>query len=733
MLLVIATQASIAGNPVGYVGRDACKSCHVKQDKLWQGSHHDLAMQHVNEDSVLGDFSNTVFSYAGITSKFYKKDKKFMVRTDGPDGKLHDYEIKYTFGVTPLQQYLIELEAGRLQALSIAWDSREKSAGGQRWFHLYPDEKITYKDELHWTRPSFNWNGMCAECHSTNLQKNYDSKTGIFKTSWSEINVSCEACHGPASNHLTWAGKKSGWETFKDNKGLAVLLDERKDVHWALNKKTGSALRSQPGTTEKEIEVCAQCHSRRSAITDNYQPGKSFADHYMPRLLDEGMYFSDGQIQDEVYVYGSFLQSKMYHKGVTCSDCHEPHSLQLRQESNGVCLQCHAAEKFDSKKHHFHKADSTGALCAECHMPSRTYMVVDPRHDHSIRVPRPDLSVKLGVPNACNNCHDDKDAKWALSETNKWYSGSSTGFQKYTEALHAGRKGDKNAGKLLVEQIRNINTPDIAAATSLSLLPPYLDKTNIDVLQAGLKHENALVRIASVNALEYLPAQMKVQLAYPLLSDDVRAVRIEAARVLASIPLGELSGQQRKLVDKATEEYLWSQKVNAERPEAQLNLGNFYVAKQQFDKAKTAYQKSIVLDSSFIAAYINLADLYRLLKKDADANSILNKAKQISPDNADIYYSLGLSLIRQQKNDKAVKELKMAAGLAQDNAQYIYVYAVALNSTGKPEEAIKQLQIAHNRFSDNADILTALVSFHRDAGNKFAAQKYMKKLDRLRN
>jgi predicted CXXCH cytochrome family protein len=346
-----------------YVGRETCKSCHLKQDKLWQGSHHDLAMQHVNEKSVLGDFSNITFNYAGITSKFYKNDKKFMVRTDGPDGKLHDYEIKYTFGVAPLQQYLIELESGRLQALSIAWDTRKRPDGGQRWFHLYPDEKITHTDELHWTRPSFNWNGMCAECHSTNLQKNYDSKTDIFQSSWSEIDVSCEACHGPALNHLSWANKNSGWEKFKGNKGLAVLLDERNDVHWVFNEKTGSASRSQIRKTEKEIEVCAQCHSRRSSITDNYQPGKSFADHYMPRLLDENMYFSDGQIQDEVYVYGSFLQSKMYHKGVTCSDCHEPHSLQLRQEGNGVCLQCHAAEKFDSKKHHFHKADSTGAIC----------------------------------------------------------------------------------------------------------------------------------------------------------------------------------------------------------------------------------------------------------------------------------------------------------------------------------------------------------------------------------
>ena len=713
-----------------YVGRETCEQCHVEQVKLWQGSHHDLAMQHVDENTVLGDFSDAEFSYAGITSKFYKKNNKFMVRTDGPDGALQDYEIKYTFGVVPLQQYLIELEGGRLQALLIAWDSRDKSAGGQRWFHLYPDEKVTYTDELHWTRVSFNWNGMCAECHSTNLKKNYDSKTDTFKTSWSEINVSCEACHGPASNHISWANKKPEARSEAD-KGLALLFDERDGVVWQMDAKKGSADRSQKRQTEKEIEVCAQCHSRRGSISDDYSPGKPFLDHYMPRLLDEGMYFADGQIQDEVYVYGSFLQSKMYHQGVTCSDCHEPHSLQLRQEGNGVCLQCHAAEKFDSKKHHFHESDTGGASCAECHMPPTDYMVVDPRHDHSMRIPRPDLSVTTGVPNACNNCHEDKDASWALNRTSEWYGDSAAGFQKYTEAIHAARTGDRNAGKSLAAQIRDTNTPDIARAASLLLLAPYMDQSNAVVLQQGLKDESALVRLASVSALENLPVQIKVQWAYPLLSDEVRVVRIEAARILASIPLGELPEQQRKVVDSATQEYIDSQTVNADRPEAQLNLGNFYVARQQFDKAKAAYQKSIELDSSFIAAYINMADLYRLQENDKDANAILEKAKQASPDNADVYYSLGLLLIRQRKNDEAVSELKAAAEMAQDNARYVYVYAVALNSTGDSAGAIKQLQAAHQRFPSDVDILSALVSFHRDAGNKFAAETYMKKLQKL--
>ena len=573
---------------------------------------------------------------------------------------------------------------------------------------------------------------MCAECHSTNLKKNYASATDTYKTSWSEIDVSCEACHGPASNHIVWAKKEPGWEVFNDGKGLQVLFDERKDVHWKINPETGNAQRSSERVSEKEIEVCAQCHSRRGVISNDYSPGKLFLNHYMPRLLDEGMYFADGQIQDEVYVYGSFLQSKMYHAGVTCSDCHDPHSMQLRQQGNGVCLQCHAADKFDAEKHHFHKAGTKGALCAECHMPPRNYMVVDPRHDHSFRVPRPDLSTDLETPNACNQCHADKDAAWAATQVKQWYGKAPSGYQQFASALDAARKGNANAGQLLVDQINNIETPDIARASAISSLSRYLDQATFKVIQQGLRDEDAMVRMASVSVLEGLQPSTLVQLIFPLLDDPVRSVRIEAARVLAPIPVGQLQGNQLSIYNKAAGEYVESQTVNAERPEAQLNLGNYYAAKGEVDKAVAAYKKAAKLEDVFVPAYINLADLYRMQEKDADAYNVLLKAKQVAEDNADLHHALGLLLVRQKKTDAAVIELGAAARLAPENYHYIYVYAVALNSTGKTDEAIELLKIAHDRFPDNVDILQALISFNRDAGNEFAAKRYMKKLEQLK-
>ena len=322
-----------------YVGSQTCQRCHNPEYQAWRGSHHELAMQPANERTVLGDFDDHRLSHFGVTTRFFRDGNAFMVTTEGPEGSPETYEVLYTFGVSPLQQYLVAFPGGRMQALSLAWDSRPQGEGGQRWFHIYPDEAIAPGDELHWTELSHNWNSMCADCHSTNLRKNYDATSRTFATTWSEVNVACEACHGPGGNHVDWASQKPGWQRHADTRGLAVQLDERAGVQWQMLPGSPNAPRSEPRTSQKEVDMCARCHARRSPISVGSEPGAAFLDHYLPTLLTEGMYHPDGQIDDEVYVYGSFVQSKMFAAGVTCSDCHEPHSLALRTPGNGVCLQ----------------------------------------------------------------------------------------------------------------------------------------------------------------------------------------------------------------------------------------------------------------------------------------------------------------------------------------------------------------------------------------------------------
>lgn len=717
--------------PASYTGRAVCAVCHADQEKQWSGSHHDLAMQEVSEETVLGDFSDASLTHFGVTSTFFKQDSDFMVRTEGEDGQLHEYKISYVFGVTPLQQYLIEFPGGRLQALSLAWDTRPKQQGGQLWFHLYPDEKIAHDDELHWTGPNQNWNSMCAECHSTHLQKNYDSVSRVYSSRWSEIDVSCEACHGPGSGHVSWAEHKPGWEKLADGKGLKIQLDERSGIAWTIDPDSGNAVRNRMRDTEREIEMCARCHSRRSPITAEYLHDDTFLDHYRPRLLDEGMYYPDGQIEDEVYVYGSFIQSRMYHAGVTCSDCHEPHSLDPRASGNALCLQCHQATKYDSTDHHFHHKDSTGGSCVECHMPPKTYMVVDPRHDHSIRIPRPDLSVSTGAPNACTNCHTDKAVEWAAEQVKGWYGGKPKGYQHFAGALAAGRQGDRTAGQELADLIRDTQSPDIARATAMSAMDRYLRRDNFDVLQSGLDDESSMVRAAAIGVLQPLPAQMRVVFAFPMLNDPVRLVRMEAARVLADIPPGQIDDEQKKLLDRAIGEYIEAQLANAERAEAHHNLGILYSAMGQGEEAEFAYQTAIDINPAYIPAYVNLADFYSSKDNESEAEQVLRRADKQVPGSAAVHYALGLSLVRQKKTVQAMEELKQASALAPDNARYIYVYAVALNSSGHPEQAVLVLQGAQHQHPGSVEILQALVVFHRDMGNEEAAQAYAGKLQAL--
>jgi predicted CXXCH cytochrome family protein len=728
--LVLAAGAS-AGEAVsdGYVGRAACAECHAQQAGLWRGSHHDLAMQEATAATVLGDFDDASVTQYGITSTFHRKNGRFMVRTEGADGTLQDFEIRYTFGAEPLQQYLVAFPGGRLQALGLAWDARPKEEGGQRWFHLYPDEQIPQDDELHWTRPSQNWNSMCAECHSTHLQKNYDPASETFATTWSEIDVSCEACHGPGANHVAWAGKTPEQSSQDPARGLVVRLDERKGIRWSSDPETGRVARSSPRTTDREIEMCARCHARRSPITREYVAGEPLLDHYLPRLLQTGLYHPDGQIDDEVYVYGSFLQSRMYAAGVSCSDCHEPHSLALRVPGNGVCLQCHAAKKYDSAAHHFHDPDSAGGRCAECHMPAQTYMVVDPRHDHSLRIPRPDLSVTLGTPNACTNCHDDRPAAWAAGQVREWYGGVPKGYQHYADALAAARRGEPAAGRALAQLARDSATPDIARATALAGLGPYLGPETIQTLVDGLYAEDANMRAGALQGLENAPAELRLQLVFPALEDPLRAVRIEAARLLAPLRRGELTDGQRAKLDRGLQEYIESQQAMAERPQAQLNLGNLHAELGDYEQALAAYRTALELNPDFVPAWVNQADLQRARGEEAAAEKLLRKATQRLPESGDLHHALGLSLVRQQRTAEALEELRQAARLAPDNARYIYVYGVALNSTGAAEQALLVLQGAHNRFPNNTDILAALVALHRERGNTEAAQRYA---DRLR-
>jgi cytochrome c553 len=550
-----------------YVGGAACASCHAKQHEAWQGSHHDRAMAEATEATVLGNFTGAKFSHAGVTSTFSRRDGRFFVNTDGPDGRLADFEIRYTFGVAPLQQYLVELPGGRLQALGIAWDARPAKQGGQRWFHLYPERKLKAGDPLHWTGIDQVWNYQCADCHSTNLRKNYDEKTNGYATKWTDINVTCEACHGPGSDHVAWAKKEGDWQRHEAGKGLTVLLDERRGVAWAIDATTGNAVRSAPRASSREIETCARCHARRGQFTDAWHAGDRFADGYRAALIEPDLYYDDGQQRDEVFNYGSFLGSRMHAKGVTCSDCHDPHSGKPRAPGNDVCGQCHAPGKYDAAAHHHHAAGSKGAECAACHMPTTTYMVVDPRHDHSFRVPRPDRTVSLGTPNACNQCHTDKKPEWAAAAIKSWYPQPKPGYQTFAEAFALAGRGAPGAQRTLVAVAEDRELSGFVRAGAIRRLGPYLSPATLPTIRAALGDADSMVRAAAVGVLSGpTPACARSSCRDCSVIRSARC-RMDAARALAGEPQARLSPPDRGEVLVALDEYVAAERFNADRPE----------------------------------------------------------------------------------------------------------------------------------------------------------------------
>lgn len=683
--------------------------------------------------SVLGDFNDREFSLHGVTSRFFRRDGHYMVRTEGPDGRPQEYPVRYTFGWWPLQQYLIEFPGGRLQTLGIAWDSRTSEQGGQRWFHLYPKERIAPTSPLHWTGIDQNWNYQCAECHSTNLRKGYDLATDSFHTTWSDINVACESCHGPASRHVTQAksaapGRSPVWDA---SKGLVVDLADRDGGVWAQDPATGKPKRSVPRAARTPVEICARCHSRRGTISEDGQPGRPLGDTHRVSLLDAGLYSADGQIAGEVYEYGSFVQSRMFHQGVICTDCHEAHSLTLKAPGNAVCTQCHSRADYDAEGHHRHRPGGAGASCVSCHMPQRLYMTVDERADHSLRIPRPDLTLKLGTPNACNQCHTDKTPDWAAKAVRQWYGDATSKRSHYGEALDAGRKGAPDAAARLLALAADETQPAITRATALDLLRASPDPANLLTVGRLVHDGDDLIRAAALRDLETADGDARMRLAFPLLDDPVRLVRTTAARVLAPLATQPLSADKLGRLRAGLDEYRATQLANAERPESHMNLGLLAADLQDAQAAEQSYRTALRLDPRFGPAYVNLADLYRALGRDSEGEAVLRQGLAALPGDASLYQALGLLQIRGRRLTDAVGSLARAAELAPENPGYAYAHALALDANGETNQALAVLRKVSDRHPNNRDILAALAAIAQKIGDQEAERDYRARLEAL--
>lgn len=667
-LAPVSAERPDANHTSEYLGSEACASCHAQAYENWRGSHHAMAMAVPNQETVRADFSAAPLEIAGVPIAFVEDDQGFSVTLDGGDGALADFRVAYTFGVSPLQQYLTEVGNGRLQALPVVWDTR---TNGQGWYHLQPDTVGKPQDVLHWAATGQNWNHMCADCHSTQVRKRFDPQTQGFDTTFAEISVGCEGCHGP---------------------GLAHSQDPSRGGMVSLRNP------------QVRLEVCASCHSRRTQIAEGFAPGRSYLDHFSPALLDDGLYFADGQILDEVFVYGSFLQSKMHGAGVTCGDCHDPHTGQLQRNGNDVCTACHSpegsqrfpglqAKVYNSVDHHFHPVANerrqnprdkpgagNGSACVDCHMASRTYMGVDDRRDHSFRIPRPDLSAQIDVPNACIGCHQDQDDAWAAQQIRD--HGGSLGQRHFAHVIAPARQGKGDADGPLQTLAADPDQPAIVRATALSLAGQYQPRLS---LYAGLTSPVPLVRLGALRGLSS-PNVQDWPRVLPLLEDPLRAIRFAA--ITALLPAyAQLSVPERAQLDGALEEYMTYLGSNQDRAEALTNRSLVHQARGNYSAAEQDLKLALKRNPSWVPGLVNLADLYRASGRDAQAGGLLQQAIALSPRTAQVRIATALWHVRQGNMGSALS-LLAEGHRSGPEAGIGYVYAVALSSAGQADKAM---------------------------------------------
>lgn len=681
-----------------FLGSQKCKECHENEYKDWEGSHHDQAMQIADSTTVLANFNNQKYISQGVTSLFFKKGNDYYVNTEGPDGKSHDYKILYTFGVTPLQQYIVQFPDGHYQCLRTAWDVIKN-----KWFDLYPDFKIVHSEWLHWSRGGLNWNNMCADCHSTNVRKNYDEQTHSYNTQFAIINVSCEACHGPGKQHVMDVEK--------------LGKDYKASGGFQMTKKT---------LPKELVDQCARCHMRREQFSEAFNFEGTMLDHYFPQLLEAGVYHADGQILDEVYVYGSFTQSKMYQNNVTCTDCHNSHTLQLKFDGNKLCAQCHLPEKYDTPKHHYHQLNTEASNCISCHMPGKLYMGNDFRRDHSFRVPRPDLSVKYGTPNACVGCHKDKDDAWAAKNFTDLYGELDS--VHFSDKLAPGITGQPNGYLGLIELMNNKQQPEIVRASATRALSNYNAQNFIEEYISLLKDDSPLVRGASVDVLSNINSTDYTSYFLPLLEDAKRSIRIKAFYGLGSLPESDIPEEYKESYQKVKKEFETHLKTNADFVGGRMKRGDYYLKKgnlkkgiesyesalaidhinnqirinlatlyynnQQYIKAEEAFKEVIRQEPGFGPVYYQLSLLYAELNRVDDAILQLQKAMEIMPENARVYYNLGLLYSQKQAYAKSEKTFIEGLKVAENNESLLYALAyvyVQSNQKEKAKNTVKRL------------------------------------------
>lgn len=670
----------------------SCAECHHEQFADWKGSQHARANRLVDYAQDAPAFNPTrTYHESGLTTKIFQNWKTFLVRQSGPDGVETLHQAVAVIGVSPLIQYLTPFPGGRLQTINPAYDPAKKE-----WFDVFSGEERLGHEWGFWKNQGMNWNSQCAACHMTDFHKNYDAVTDAYNSRWEAMGISCRQCHGPMSDHLA----------------------------------TPDA--PVPVRSERQImSSCASCHSRRGELTGQFQPGEDFDDHYRLTLPDlTTTYHADGQVRDENFEYTSFLLSKMGHAGVSCLDCHHAHSagLRLPVENNALCMSCHTPPGTDTAipipdqvAHSHHLPGSTGNRCTECHMPETTYMARDPRRDHGFTIPDPQLTVELGIPNACNRCHTDQTPEWAAEWVEKWYGDKMKRPERErTRAVAGARAGDPAALARIPELVRR--EPNEAwRASLLSLLqgvPPTPDHRRL--FEEFAEDASPLVRAEVMDLLALIADA--TPLLEQALGDERRNVRLAAAWGLlrnrqptpvprreevlhwlknqadqpgGAISLAELAGVEGRKADARK----WLLHAAAMDPSAGVFTRSGYLLHSLGDisGAREALQQATGADPADASAHYALALLEAEANRPDEALRLLRKTVELAPDFGRAWYNLGLAEAGAEQLPPAIAALRRAGELLPEDPSPPFALATVLlrakDPAGARQATIRALQI----------------------------------------
>lgn len=689
-----------------YVGSASCQECHKEAYEGWKTSHHALAERAIDPAMEAKAFRGKgPIRHGSLTSTVREEAGAFEIVTLGADGAVKPHRVERVIGEAPLRQYMIPARGGRYQVAALSYDPAK-----DEWFDVFGEEDRKPHEWGYWSNRGMTWNSVCADCHNTNLRKHYDVAADSYETTYAELGVGCEACHGPSSAHVKWQEAHEGEENDPTIAGLVPF--QYPDV---------------------QVDTCGPCHARRVELREDYEPGDLFLNSFRMEVPDHtDIYYPDGQVRGENYEYTSFLMSRMYANGIGCANCHDPHSGKRWFEGNRLCLNCHRSRlPVDPAEHSHHDVNDTGGVCINCHMPITTYMQRHPRHDHGLTIPDPLLTKTHGIPNACNRCHKEETVDWAIEAVEKWYgSRMDRTTRGRTRLMARARANDESVVEGLIGFIRQ-DQADVQAraaqraredpsearlvkvqgpiwrAIAAGFLRAWVHRSDVrKVLIELLSDEAAVVRTLAASALEGGGPQAEAALAEHV-DDPVRAVRIAAAWGL------------RRGIDSSTaagrdlQAYLGH---NADQPPGVMMQAVYCLDRGEVDGAISLLRKAMGWEARSAVLHHSLAVALSTAGQAAEAAVHCEKACELSPKDASLWYSLGLARAELGQTQETVRALEKACALDENFSRAWYNLGLAKNAVGDREGAIRAMRRATVLVGDSADYWYALATVYRDAG-----------------